>query len=63
MFAILLELEFVSSPTGEFYGINPMEANLELIARFFEKYPSYEDKAFLSVKVCFSELSNLVHSH
>ena len=36
---------------GEFYGINPPEANLELVSRFFEKYPSYTDKAFLSVKV------------
>lgn len=36
---------------GEFYGVSPREANLELIARFFEKYPSYADKAFLSVKV------------
>ena len=25
-------------------------ANLELIARFFEKYPEYADRAFLSVK-------------
>jgi pyridoxine 4-dehydrogenase len=37
---------------GEFYGINPRTANLELVARFFEKYPEYKDKAFLSVKVC-----------
>lgn len=37
---------------GEFYGINPPTANLELVARFFEKYPEYVDKAFLSVKVC-----------
>ena len=36
---------------GEFYGKNPREANLELLVRFFEKYPSYADKAFLSVKV------------
>ncbi|KAL5497838.1 hypothetical protein ACEPAH_2769 [Sanghuangporus vaninii] len=36
--------------SGEFYGMNPREANLELLARFFEKYPSYADKAFLSVK-------------
>ena len=38
---------------GEFYGINPREANLELVARFFEKYPEYADKAFLSVKESF----------
>jgi pyridoxine 4-dehydrogenase len=37
--------------TGEFYGINPPSANLELLARFFERYPGYADKAFLSVKV------------
>ena len=37
--------------TGEFYGFNPREANLGLVARFFEKYPEYTDKAFLSVKV------------
>ena len=36
---------------GEFYGRNPPEANLELVARFFEKYPEYADRAFLSVKV------------
>ena len=30
--------------------MNPREANLELLARFFEKYPDYADKAFLSVK-------------
>jgi len=36
--------------SGEFYGVSPREANLELIARFFEKYPSYAEKAFLSVK-------------
>lgn len=38
------------SLVGEFYGVNPREANLELVSRFFEKYPSYQDKAFLSVK-------------
>ena len=35
---------------GEFYGMNPREANLELVARFFDKYPGYADKVFLSVK-------------
>jgi len=42
--------------SGEFYGINPPSANLELLARFFERYPAYADKAFLSVKC--SSLSN-----
>jgi pyridoxine 4-dehydrogenase len=36
--------------SGEFYGQGETTANLELVARFFEKYPSYADKAFLSVK-------------
>ena len=31
--------------------MNPRTANLELIARFFDKYPELADKAFLSVKV------------
>ncbi|KAI6103487.1 Aldo/keto reductase, partial [Pisolithus sp. B1] len=35
---------------GEFYGHNLSTANLEMIARFFEKYPDYAEKAFLSVK-------------
>lgn len=36
---------------AEFYGYNPPTANLELLSRFFEKYPTYVDKAFLVVKV------------
>lgn len=36
--------------SAEFYGFNPPEANLELIARFFDKYPEYTEKAFLVVK-------------
>ncbi|KAH7889301.1 aldo/keto reductase [Phlebopus sp. FC_14] len=35
---------------GEFYGQNFANTNLEMIARFFEKYPEYADKTFLSVK-------------
>jgi Aldo/keto reductase family len=35
---------------GEFYGQGATPTNLELVARFFEKYPSYADRAFLSVK-------------
>lgn len=41
----------VSNETGEFYGLDPPSANLELLARFFERYPDYAEKAFLSVKV------------
>ncbi|KAJ3514443.1 hypothetical protein NLJ89_g2379 [Agrocybe chaxingu] len=34
---------------AEFYGEpHDFTANLDLVARFFEKYPSYADKAFLS---------------
>lgn len=51
----------IQSPIGEFYGINPPEANLELLARFFEKYPSYADKAFLSVKVRHSHQAIMFH--
>ncbi|KAF9227548.1 Aldo/keto reductase [Gyrodon lividus] len=35
---------------GEFYGHNLSTTNLEMIARFFEKYPEYVDRTFLSVK-------------
>ncbi|KZT71736.1 Aldo/keto reductase [Daedalea quercina L-15889] len=36
--------------SGEFYANDFGTGNLELLARFFEKYPSYADKTFLSVK-------------
>jgi len=36
--------------SGEFYGIEPSTANLELVSRFFTKYPDLADRAFLSVK-------------
>ena len=36
---------------GEFYGHNLSTANLEMIARFFEKYPEFVDRTFLSIKV------------
>ena len=44
----------LSSLLAEFYGeAHDFTANLDLLARFFEKYPEYADKAFLSVKVGF----------
>ncbi|KAI0304549.1 aldo/keto reductase [Russula brevipes] len=36
--------------SGEFYGQGLTTANLELLARFFETYPEYADRTFLSVK-------------
>ncbi|KAG8721520.1 hypothetical protein FRC08_012396 [Ceratobasidium sp. 394] len=37
--------------SGEFYGMPPNTvANLELLNRFFTKYPEYADRTFLSVK-------------
>jgi pyridoxine 4-dehydrogenase len=37
---------------GVFYGRGPNgeSPNIELVARFFEKYPEFADKVFLSVK-------------
>ncbi|KAH7915005.1 NADP-dependent oxidoreductase domain-containing protein [Hygrophoropsis aurantiaca] len=35
---------------GEFYGHNLSTANIEMIRRFFDKYPEYIDRTFLSVK-------------
>jgi len=39
---------FINS--GEFYANDLRTGNLELLSRFFEKYPEYADKTFLSVK-------------
>ncbi|PCH38099.1 aldo/keto reductase [Wolfiporia cocos MD-104 SS10] len=36
--------------SGEFYANDLSTGNLELVARFFEKYPEYADRTFLSVK-------------
>ncbi|KIJ48635.1 hypothetical protein M422DRAFT_28368 [Sphaerobolus stellatus SS14] len=36
--------------SGEFYGLNWPTMNLELLARFYMKYPEYVDKTVLSVK-------------
>jgi hypothetical protein len=35
---------------GEFYAQDFGTGNLKLLSRFFEKYPDYADKTFLSVK-------------
>jgi len=51
--------------SGEFYGIEPRTANLELVSRFFTKYPDLADRAFLSVKVRASLVylvSNMSHA-
>jgi pyridoxine 4-dehydrogenase len=36
--------------SAEFYGQGFSTANLDLLARFFKKYPGYADRTFLSVK-------------
>ena len=56
----LSPLTFLSH-SGQFYGPNRSTANLELLGRFFEKYPSYADKAFLSVKVRHSHQAIMFH--
>lgn len=48
--------------SAEFYGVNPPTANLELLSRFFAKYPGYEDRVFLSVKVRYNLICPLVTS-
>jgi hypothetical protein len=37
--------------SADFYGPGLGVANLELLSRFFEQYPEYASRAFLSVKV------------
>ncbi len=37
--------------TAEFYAPDLGTGNLELLSRFYEKYPDYVEKTFLSVKV------------
>ncbi|KAK9474800.1 NADP-dependent oxidoreductase domain-containing protein [Dipodascopsis tothii] len=46
--AIDLGATFLNS--GEFYGVDPPEANLLLLNRFFTKYPELASKTVLSVK-------------
>lgn len=57
MFYVLYRGHSPSPPslraTGEFYGHNLSTANLELIAEFFDRYPEYAERAFLSIKVRF----------
>ena len=36
---------------AEFYGKGWSLGNLEMLSRFYEKYPDYAEKTFLSVKV------------
>ncbi|KZW00681.1 Aldo/keto reductase [Exidia glandulosa HHB12029] len=37
--------------SAEFYGMPPnLTANLDLVARYFDKYPEHRDKVFISVK-------------
>jgi pyridoxine 4-dehydrogenase len=43
-------LDSLTATPAEFYGNGLTTANLELLARFFEKYPGYADRTFLSVK-------------
>ena len=38
-------------PLAEFYAPDLGTGNLELLSRFYEKYPEYAEKTFLSVKV------------
>ena len=44
--------DFIVVPAlGEFYAQDMGTGNLEMLSRFFEKYPEYADRTFLSVKV------------
>ena len=39
---------------AEFYAPDHGPGNLELLSRFYEKYPGYAERTFLSVKVRFT---------
>ncbi|KAJ7222584.1 aldo/keto reductase [Mycena pura] len=41
--------------SGEFYAMDWSTGNLEMLSRFFAKYPEYADKTFLSVKGAFRD--------
>ena len=51
MAILVTDIMFYS--VGEFYGHNAATTNLELLSRFYAKYPEYAEKTFLSVKVLF----------
>lgn len=40
-----------TTPVAQFYGPGMSTHNLEIVSRFFEKYPEYTERAFLMVKV------------
>ncbi|KAJ7743828.1 aldo/keto reductase [Mycena metata] len=43
--------------SGEFYAADLSTANLEMLSRFYAKYPEYADKTFLSVKGALKDFS------
>ncbi|CDO74155.1 hypothetical protein BN946_scf185043.g206 [Trametes cinnabarina] len=46
--------------SSQFYGMGWTTANLELLSRFFERYPDYADRTFLMVKGGFNVAKNRV---
>ena len=46
---------------AQFYGQGWTTANLELLSRFYEKYPEYADRTFLMVKVSPLVIYHLCH--
>ena len=59
-----MQLDFMFTPSlpADFYGQGRTTGNLELLARFYDKYPEYVDKTFLSVKVTFTACLLCVHT-
>jgi pyridoxine 4-dehydrogenase len=43
-------VDLIHHISGEFYGQDLSTGNLELLARFFDKYPECAERTFLSVK-------------